>query len=84
VTNVASWRWIFYINVPVAVVVLLLLPRLVAESRMVRERGHRLDLAGAVTSTAGLVAIVYGLLQAADHPWSSVRVVAPLVAGAAC
>jgi EmrB/QacA subfamily drug resistance transporter len=81
-TDLVSWRWIFYINLPVAVLVLLLLPRLVAESRMVRERDSRLDVAGAITSTGGLFAIVYGLLQAAEHPWGSVRVVLPLAAGA--
>jgi len=80
-TDLASWRWIFYINVPVAVLVLLLLPRLVAESRMVRDKNSGLDVTGAITSTAGLVAIVYGLLQAAEHPWGSARVVLPLVAG---
>ncbi|WP_330185034.1 MFS transporter [Nocardia sp. NBC_01503] len=80
-TDFASWRWIFYINVPVAVLVLILLPRLVAESRMVREQGSGLDIAGAVTSTSGLFAIVYGLLAAAEHPWGSARVVVPLIAG---
>ncbi|MBC6457305.1 MFS transporter [Actinomadura sp. HBU206391] len=81
-TDLASWRWIFYINVPVAVVVLALVPRLVAESRMVREKDHRLDVTGAITSTAGLFAVVYGLLQAAEHPWGSATVVLPLLAGA--
>jgi EmrB/QacA subfamily drug resistance transporter len=80
-TDVASWRWIFYINVPVAVLVLLVLPRLVAESRMVRRGGEGLDLAGAVTSTAGLFAVVYGLLRAAEQPWGSAAVVVPLAAG---
>ncbi|GAA1302855.1 MFS transporter [Planotetraspora silvatica] len=80
-TNLTTWRWIFFINLPVAVVVLLILPRLVAESRMVREKDHRLDVAGAITSTAGLVAVVYGLLQAAEHPWGSAAVVLPLAAG---
>jgi EmrB/QacA subfamily drug resistance transporter len=80
-TDLASWRWIFYINVPVAVLVLVLLPGLVAESRMVRDRHARLDVAGAITATGGLFAIVYGLLQAAEHPWGSARVLVPLVAG---
>ena len=81
-TDLASWRWIFFINLPVALAVLALLPRLVAESRMARERGQRLDVAGAATLTAGLVAIVYGLLQAAEHPWGSARVLVPVGAGA--
>jgi EmrB/QacA subfamily drug resistance transporter len=80
-TDLASWRWIFYINLPVAVLVLLLLPGLVAESRMVRAQGSGLDVAGAITATGGLCAIVYGLLQAAEHPWGSARVVLPLGAG---
>lgn len=80
-TDLASWRWLFYINLPVAVAVLILVPRLVAESRMVRDRGAGLDVAGAVTSTSGLIAIVYGLLQAAEHPWGSAAVLLPLVGG---
>jgi MFS family permease len=44
-TDLASWRWIFFINLPVALVALLMVPRLVSESRMVREH-RRLDLAG--------------------------------------
>ncbi|MBE1486178.1 MFS transporter [Plantactinospora soyae] len=80
-TDLTSWRWIFFINLPVAVVVLLIMPRLVRESRMVRAKNAGLDLPGAITLTAGLVAIVYGLLQAAEHPWGSASVLIPLVAG---
>lgn len=80
-TDLTSWRWIFYINVPVALAILVVLPRLVAESRMVRDPDHRLDVAGAVSATAGLVATVYGLLQAADHSWASTTVLLPLIAG---
>jgi EmrB/QacA subfamily drug resistance transporter len=79
-TDLASWRWIFYINLPVAVFALLMVPRLVSESRMARER-HRVDFTGAITGTGGLVAIVYGLLQAALHPWGSWPVLAPLLGG---
>src|SRR5215471_12710895 len=60
-----NWRWIFYINLPVVVFALLVVPRLLSESRMARA-GHRVDVAGAVTATGGLVAVVYGLLQAAS------------------
>ena len=82
-TDLASWRWLFYVNLTVALLVLALIPRMVAESRMVRERGRGLDVLGAVTSTAGLFAIVFGLLRAAEHPWGSATVVVPLVAGVA-
>ena len=76
-----NWRWIFYINLPVVVFALLVVPRLLAESRMARA-GHRVDVAGAVTATGGLVAVVYGLLQAASHPWGSWQVLVPLLGGA--
>lgn len=81
-TDVASWRLIFFVNLPVALFALVAVPRLVAESRMVRERG-RPDVAGAVTGTSALVAIVDGLLQAASHPWGSWQVLLPLLGGVA-
>ena len=76
--SVASWRWIFYVNIPVAVIAILAVSRLVAESRAstrlrfgraAAESGESADLAGAVLGTAGLVAIVYGFIAAANHPW---------------
>ncbi|WP_327009806.1 DHA2 family efflux MFS transporter permease subunit [Dactylosporangium sp. NBC_01737] len=79
-TDLASWRWIFFINVPVAVFVLFVVPRLVSESRMVRDR-QRLDVSGAVTATGGLTAIVYGLLRAVTQPWGSAAVLLPLIGG---
>src|SRR4051794_19182716 len=78
--NYASWRWIFFVNLPVALIALLVVPRLVSESRMVRAHG-RPDFAGAVTGTAGLIALVDGLLAAATHPWGSVNVLLPLFGG---
>ncbi|MFK0252739.1 MFS transporter [Streptomyces sp. NPDC090445] len=81
-TDLASWRWIFFINLPVALVVLFLVPRLVRESRMVRAKDTSLDVFGAATLTLGLVGVVYGLLHAADHPWGSAGVLVPLIAGA--
>jgi EmrB/QacA subfamily drug resistance transporter len=75
-----DWRWIFYINIPIAVFALVMVPRVLPESRMARP-GHRVDVPGAVTATGGLVAIVYGLLQAASHPWGSWQVLLPLLGG---
>ncbi|MBV9099172.1 MAG: MFS transporter, partial [Frankiaceae bacterium] len=74
--------WIFLINLPVAAFALLAVPRLVSESRMVRER-QRPDFAGAVTGTAGLVGVVDGLLAAATHDWTAWQVLLPLVGGVA-
>lgn len=82
VTDLVSWRWIFFVNIPIAVIALILVPRVMPESRMARE-SRRLDAVGAVTATGGLVAAVYGLLQAAEHPWGSGRVLLPLLGGVA-
>lgn len=80
--NFASWRWIFFVNLPVALFALVAVPRLVSESRMVRD-SHRLDYAGAVTGTGGLIAVVAGLLDASTHDWVSLPVLLPLVGGVA-
>jgi EmrB/QacA subfamily drug resistance transporter len=76
-----SWRWIFFVNVPVALIAILLTPRLVSESKMIRGAGERPDYYGAATATGGLIAVVDGLLQAATHPWGSWQVLLPLVGG---
>jgi EmrB/QacA subfamily drug resistance transporter len=81
-TDAASWRWIFYINLPIAVFALLMVPRLVSESRMVRDQ-HRVDFLGAATVTGGMIAIVYGLLEASKHAWGSWQVLLPLSGGVA-
>ena len=81
-TDFASWRWVFFINMPVAIVAIVLIPIIVKRDRMARGQG-RLDFTGALLGTAGLVGIVYGLLQAASSPWGSWPVLLPLIAGAA-
>ena len=63
----ASWRWVLFVNVPIGLAVLTLAPRFVDQPA--RQRG-RLDIAGAVTSTAGMVALVYGLIRVAAAGWS--------------
>ncbi len=80
----ASWRWIFFVNVPVGIVAAVATVRMVAESRATRAHGGgRPDIEGAVLGTAGLVALVYGLIAAGNHPWGSAQVVVPLCMGAA-
>ncbi|MFF9912045.1 MFS transporter [Streptomyces sp. NPDC013457] len=58
-TDLLSWRWAFFINVPVALAVLLVAPAVLKESRP--EVRPRLDVPGAITVTGGLLALVYGL-----------------------
>ena len=79
-----SWRWIFFVNVPVAVVALVAVARMVHESRAEVDplhAGQRPDIAGAVLGTAGLSGIVYGFIAAGTHAWGSVSVAVPLAAG---
>jgi len=68
ITEWASWRWVLFINVPIGVAVLLAAPRLLPESK--RQPG-RFDLAGAVTSTAGMTALVYGFIRASSDGWGN-------------
>jgi EmrB/QacA subfamily drug resistance transporter len=80
----ASWRWVLFVNVPIgiaaALAALAVLPA--APSRI----GGRFDLPGAVTGTAGVAALVYGLTNAATSPdgvshWADAKVLASLAAG---
>ncbi|MFF4183523.1 MFS transporter [Streptomyces sp. NPDC001691] len=61
-----DWRWVLFVNVPIAVLILLATPRHIQESE--RHSGH-FDLAGALTSTLGMVALVYGFIRAAQEGW---------------
>jgi EmrB/QacA subfamily drug resistance transporter len=80
-----TWRWIFFVNVPVAVIAGALVWLWVDESRAERRPGgSRPDVIGAVLATAGLTGIVYGLIQAGDnHPWGSTQVLVPFLVGLA-
>ncbi|MFI6287595.1 MFS transporter [Streptomyces sp. NPDC051018] len=62
-----TWRWVFFVNVPIAVLILLATPRYIRESE--RHPGH-FDVAGALTSTLGMVALVYGFIRAAQDGWT--------------
>jgi len=65
-----SWPWIFYVNVPVGIAAFLASLKYVPESRA--EAQHRIfDLPGAVTVTAGLIALVYGIVQVQKTGWTS-------------
>ncbi|WGW12368.1 MFS transporter [Saxibacter everestensis] len=78
-TDLLSWRWAFYINVIVAVAVLLIAPFVIRESTT--NTRARLDVPGAVTVTLGLVAIVYGLTSAGESSWAAPQAWGPLLAG---
>jgi EmrB/QacA subfamily drug resistance transporter len=64
-----GWAWVFFVNVPIGVVILVLIPRLVGADQS-RER-QALDLPGAVLVTAATAALIYGLVHAGDAGWAS-------------
>src|SRR6266446_1608968 len=67
-TSGLNWSWIFFINVPVGVLVIALTPFLLRESRA--NLAHRyFDVAGAASITGGLMLLVYGLTRATQHGW---------------
>ncbi|MEV1129208.1 MFS transporter [Agromyces sp. NPDC049794] len=79
-TEYASWPWVFYVTVPIALVVIALTPLALPS---VRPGRGRVDLGGAVTATLGLAAVVYGVVRAPEAGWASVETLVALAAGAA-
>ncbi|MCA5923091.1 MFS transporter [Curtobacterium oceanosedimentum] len=67
-TDLLSWRWAFFINVPVAVGVLIVAPMVLRDSRAPQRT--RLDVPGAITVTLALLALVFGLTRAAETSWT--------------
>jgi EmrB/QacA subfamily drug resistance transporter len=68
-TEYASWRWTLFVSTPVSIIAALAALRFVHESKA--EGNTRYDLPGALTSTAGLVALVYGFTKASTDGWGS-------------
>jgi EmrB/QacA subfamily drug resistance transporter len=81
-TDLLSWPWIFFVNVPVGVIALAMTRRFVPESRAAT--GHRtFDLAGAASVTAALVLIVYAIVKAQSFGWGSARTIGLIGGGLA-
>jgi EmrB/QacA subfamily drug resistance transporter len=80
-TKYLGWEWIFFVNVPVGALALALAPRFVRESRS--DRDHSQDIGGAVTITAGLALLVYGVSEAPNHGWGSAWTLSRLAVAAA-
>jgi EmrB/QacA subfamily drug resistance transporter len=77
ITSYVSWRWVLFVNVPIGLVLALAAPRVLAASE---GRPGRLDLPGAVTVTAGISLLVYGLNKAAGSGWTSSVTLGPIAA----
>ena len=80
-TDLLSWEWIFFVNLPVGIVGFALTPFLIGESRDATAKSY--DIPGAVLVTSGLVTLVYAITQANDHGWGSFRTIGLFVASAA-
>lgn len=65
-TEWLDWRWVFFVNLPIGILIAVLTPLYINESE--RHTG-RFDIAGALTSTAGMASLVYGFIRAADKGW---------------
>ncbi len=68
ITTWASWRWVMLVVVPVGAAIVLLVPRVMAETE---RRAGRFDVLGALTSTLGMTSLVYGLITAGASGWTS-------------
>ena len=79
-TQSLSWRWIFFVNVPVGIAVLCLAGRFIPHGREYAP-GQRVDVAGCVAITSSLAAIVLGLVNGGDWGWRSARTGAALGGG---
>ncbi|MFF4243294.1 MFS transporter [Streptomyces sp. NPDC001822] len=62
-----DWRWVFFVNVPIGLLIAVATPRYIKESE--RHPGH-FDLLGALTSTLGMVLLVYGFIRASEDGWT--------------
>jgi EmrB/QacA subfamily drug resistance transporter len=80
-TSGLSWRWVLFVNVPVAAIAAAVAPRLLPESRAEADE-RSFDLAGAITITAGLTLLVYALIEAQKVGWGTARTIALLAIAA--
>jgi len=81
IVEALSWRWVFFVNVPIGAAVLLLAPRILSESRAEGVRSGY-DLEGATAITLGTMALVFTLIKANEWGWGSARTLAGLAVAA--
>ncbi len=80
--DVASWRWVFFINVPVGAIAVTLALRFIPESRLEGAR-RSYDAVGALAVTSGLVVLVYAIVKAQSYGWGSTRSLVEFAIGVA-
>ena len=79
-TDLLSWEWIFFVNIPVGLIGLVLAPFLIEESRDATAESY--DVPGAVFVTSGLVTLVYAITQANSYGWGSIETIGLFTAAA--
>jgi EmrB/QacA subfamily drug resistance transporter len=75
-TSGPGWEWVFYINVPVGVLIFAMVPAVVPAQR--RETGARADVPGGLIGTAAVALLIYGLIRAGDTGWTSASALLPV------
>src|SRR2546423_1838881 len=83
IVQLLSWRWVFFVNVPIGALVLALAPRIVPESRSESAKRGGDDAEGAVAITLGTIVLVFTLIKADTWGWSSARTLGGLALAAA-
>jgi EmrB/QacA subfamily drug resistance transporter len=73
-TETLSWRWVFFINLPIGIAAALLSLRLIPNSKA-EDEPDTADVAGAVSVTAGLLVLVFGIVKAPEYGWGSGRTI---------
>lgn len=81
ILEVASWHWIFYVNIPIGIGVIIAARMQIAQSKSDEEPSH--DVLGAITATAGLVLLVFTIVRAEQDGWVSQTTLLRLLAAAA-
>jgi EmrB/QacA subfamily drug resistance transporter len=81
-TQGPGWRWVFFVNVPIGILTAVLTLRLLAESRA-DDRARTYDLMGTLSVTAGLVLLVYALVNTSRYGWGSARTIGELLGATA-
>jgi EmrB/QacA subfamily drug resistance transporter len=76
-TDLLSWRWVFFVNAPIGIALAIAAPYVIAEAP--RAKSGALDFPGALTSTGGMAALVYSFINAATNSWGSATTVLSFV-----
>jgi EmrB/QacA subfamily drug resistance transporter len=81
-TETLSWRWVFFINLPIGIAAALFSLRMIS-NKSAEEKPETSDVAGAVTVTTGLLVLVYGIVKASSYGWGSARTIGLFAAAVA-